>query len=239
MKDTRAQMRRSTGAGRTYDIGGEQLPSVTTIINAVPGKDRILQAWAVKQALLDGAKRADLLAEDPEAWLDIAKGAPGRSMRESGKIGTAVHEAVEAGYIPAPLQAWLDTNVDQVLGQEVVLASTAHRYAGTADYVLLMKNGSVAVADLKTGKGLYAEVALQLCAYARSDVAFSAQGGEADDAPKMTRGIGLHLRDGKLAVWEASLTDEVFEVFLGLRAAWEWYEVRGRAIQRVKGNGVR
>lgn len=164
------------------DYGGK--PSVTTVIGDTLG-------WS-KNALIGWAYKL---------------GKEGRSLRErddAAALGSAVHALVarhygadedvdEAWFQQAQpnaerVIAWIDERYDVI---ECERAMIGERYAGTLDLVLSTKiGGAVVIADLKTGKGVYDEVAIQLGAYA--DLADEIDGKE---TPR--RGLVIHACAGE------------------------------------------
>jgi hypothetical protein len=141
----------------TYHLDGVRLPSVTQILNCIakPG----LVDWKVRVGADEAA----------------------RVSRETADFGTRVHAACEKialanplDYLPFPdeimpfveaYNVWLACNVARVIGVEMRLASTAHQYAGTADLVAEMHDGSIAVVDLKTSSSVDETFGAQLSAY--------------------------------------------------------------------------
>ena len=59
------------------------------------------------------------------------------------------------------------------LASELRVAAPASGYAGTLDGLYRDKNGSIILTDLKTGRGLYPDQALQVLLYAFADIAFT------------------------------------------------------------------
>lgn len=143
------------------DYGGK--PSVTTVIGSTLG-------WS-KDALIGWAHKL---------------GREGRSLRErddAAALGSAVHALVARHYgaeedvddtVAALIDqarpnaerviAWIDERYAVIECERQMIGSD---YAGTLDLVLRDKErGDLVIADLKTGRGVYDEVAIQLGAYA-------------------------------------------------------------------------
>lgn len=191
--------------GRFYDIGGERYPSVTTILAAVAKP--ALGAWAARVTAEYCADAAGELAQMDRAeatWL--AKGAPARERDAAAERGTAVHEIIaeriagRPGVVTsatAPYLCAFDRFVVErapafALSEQTVYNPTLG-YAGTFD--LLVGMGGVDwLIDIKTGKGVYPEVAMQLAAYraATHRLTESGQGGHFDVTG--ARMGALHLR---------------------------------------------
>jgi hypothetical protein len=119
---------------------------------------------------------------------------------------------------------------------EATVHSRTHQYAGTADLIATMVVGRTkmpVVIDIKTGKRIYDEVAMQLAAYARADFVGLNDGTE---VPLLKRGRkiknGVCIRPtstGKYDIAYFDLTDEVFDKFLALLALADVEDVLRRA----------
>lgn len=147
---------------RTKD--GVKLPGVTTVIGETLG-------WG-KQALIGWAYKL---------------GKEGRSLRErddAADMGTIAHEVAGAllGGEAVDTERWTAEQIEKATPNgERVAAHILERYevlhvelpivgarcGGTLDYVLRARSdGALVLGDLKTGKGVYDEVAVQMGAYA-------------------------------------------------------------------------
>lgn len=109
----------------------------------------------------------------------------------------------------------------EILWSESTVYSREHGYAGTADLIAKVKIGRSklpAVIDVKTGKSIYNEVAMQLTAYGRADFVGLDDGTE---VPLLKSGEpvrhGICIRptaSGRYERGNFDLTDEVFDKFL-------------------------
>jgi hypothetical protein len=105
-----------------------------------------------------------------------------RIAREATDLGTRVHAVCAAAlggppcddtdpalapYVAA-VQAWVATEVAEVVACERVLVSRQQGYAGTCDLLVRLRDGALALADFKTSKQLDPGYALQLAAYRRA-----------------------------------------------------------------------
>lgn len=203
--------------GKTYQIGDERWPSVTTVVGLAPGRATALAEWRAK-------------TPDAEERMELA------SAR-----GTAVHAAIERCERPdlGDGQEWPDveTWITQFFRypplRELTIVSTEHRYAGTADLVGRRHSGKRAIVDIKTGR-IYSEHALQITAYARADGRLRPD-GDLDSWEGAEEGWVLQVTPGGLKAYRARIDQATFDVFLGLRAAWEWTNgVRRGAILRAR-----
>lgn len=179
--------RRNHGRGHSYidTDTGEKIRSVTDICKGVP--KHALEKWA--------AETTANYAIDH--WDELAEMLPSERQRElvrarivqrntAATRGTKIHalasrviagEEVELppgteGYVKAYIAFLDDFDVTPVL-TEAVIVSHAHGYCGTLDVV-----GELATMpgiyeswlyDIKTGKGVYGETALQLAGYRYAD----------------------------------------------------------------------
>lgn len=217
-------------------LDGIVIPSVTTILSRGLPKPA-LQHWAARSV-------AEYAYDNQEAWtklprdgaVDLLKREPLRFTGKRARVGTAVHSAIafyaalgeppddltdeEWGYYNAALRYLTEHDVE-ILESEVTVWSRAHSYGGTFD-LLQRRNGELEIADFKTSKAVYPDVALQLVAYARAEF-IGRQSGAEDPLPTVERGVIVRLdRSGSYEAVPASLDDDVFETFLATRCLFEW-----------------
>lgn len=168
---------------RYYVWQGRDLPSVTSI-RRMAGLPHGLHQWAlgkVIDAAINGHKGIGerLASGDPGAVALIKhelRAAATAERDAAASLGTAVHDAAAAGLtldevssaIAPRLQQfydWLAKSGAEILGSEFQVFNLTLGYAGTADALVRLRDGSIWVVDYKTGKGVYGEFALQLIAY--------------------------------------------------------------------------
>lgn len=149
---------------RVYQIGDQQLPSVTSIIKFMDKP--ALVSWAGKMAAEFAADNMDALKLlDREDQILLIKNGWRKSLNRSANFGTAVHKMIEDGIYPDPgerafgyvnqaEQMLSDWNLE-VAAQEVTLVNPAAGYAGTVDAITYNDLGDLSYADWKTGKGTY------------------------------------------------------------------------------------
>jgi hypothetical protein len=184
-----------------------QLPSVTHILDVVVNKPALQHWTYRKTlfAVADLLRRyGGKVPQDPDSLASLLKREKLRpvDVRDSAaKDGTAAHDFMEklvtagrreqnrmlkealSSATPPALRGvalWWETErdaVDKVLAAERVLVSFKGRYAGTLDIVFRRTDGTVVLADLKTG-GVYHTSFLQLAAY---KLAWEESGGESID----------------------------------------------------------
>jgi hypothetical protein len=168
---------------RFYTWQGRELPSVTSV-RRMAGLPHGLHQWAIGKVVdrvVDhiGEIVAELRNPDPShvtlvrRWL---RQAATEERDRAAELGTAVHDAAASGRTLADVGPqiaprlrqyldWLATSGAEVLGSEFQVWHLTAGYAGTADLLVRFPNGSIWLVDLKTGKGVYSEHALQLIAY--------------------------------------------------------------------------
>jgi hypothetical protein len=105
-------------------------------------------------------------------------------------------------------------------------------YAGTADFICRMRDGSVWMVDLKTGKGVYGEHALQLIAYVKAEFvgADDVVDEELTELLHSVSGMAvLHLADDGWEFDSMAPDQETWRGFRGLLAFATWMRVHERA----------
>jgi len=141
------------------------LPGVTTIIDGQLG-------WN-KQVLMNWATRTALDGQDPD-----------KIKEQAGDIGTLIHDMIEAHIVGEEFDTsgspqteidkaengylayldWESANKPQYLGIEIEVISEEYMFGGTLDILMRLDEKLVQV-DLKSSKGVYAEMIIQVAAY--------------------------------------------------------------------------
>ena len=177
-------VRRNYGRGHGYQLDGEKILGVTTIIDVLDKP--ALRNWYADQAAKRAVDEWDQLAELPiTERLDRIKYGPRDQVRAAALRGTEIHDLghklAEGGEVNVPdahrgpveaYARWLDEWEVEPIAAETPLASVTHRYGGTADLWARVgkRDGAVCLLDVKTGKGVYSETGLQLAAYRHSEL---------------------------------------------------------------------
>jgi hypothetical protein len=225
---------------RYYTWRGTEYPSVTSVRN-LAGMPHRLAAWrtnkVIERAMAEYPTLGQMLkTSTPEATATWLRQAMSVERDAAASLGTRVHDAAASGMTldkaPADLapfllqyRSWLsDSHIDIVTVEKQVF-NTAVGYAGTFDMIGRMKNGTYWLIDLKTGKGTYAEHALQLEAYARAEVV-----GEDDvvdvQATEYLHEVSgravLHLRPEGWSFKVIPASDETWIAFRGLLVFARW-----------------
>lgn len=199
------------GNGHSYYLDGVKVPGVTTILNGGIPKPALVD-WAAKTTAayavdrwdeLDGLRPSERLAKLERARWDKTEEAAAR--------GTDVHELAHRlgrgeevevppaldGYVRAYLDFTNDFDVEEVMAEFVVVKRLPWvAYMGKPDlYAYLTIDGvrESWLLDWKTGKGVYAEAALQLAAYNDADEYLDDAGDPVAYEPADRLGV-VHLR---------------------------------------------
>ena len=170
---------------RYYEWNGEQLMSVTSYRRVV-GMSIQLHNWAVGQVVEAGVlARNDLVINalpDPD-YAKAIRRAGTLKRDKAAELGTLVHEAAAMGLRPSALPdederkvflgryyEAMETMGWKVVCNEVQVFNLTKRYAGSLDLIVYdtIKN-DYALLDIKTGKGIYPDAALQLDMYRRGE----------------------------------------------------------------------
>lgn len=175
--------RRDHGKGHSYRIDGTKAIGVTTALGAL-AKPALID-WAARITTEYAVNFWDELAELPVADRMKRIGeARWNTQKEAAERGTRIHafgdqlahgkEIDVSDALRGPVEAYarfLDEWGFEAEATEAPCCSTKHGYAGTLDSVgFLGATGERVLMDIKTGKGVYDETALQLAAYRYCDL---------------------------------------------------------------------
>jgi hypothetical protein len=228
-------------------------PGVTSVISMLPKP--FLAYWQAKmvaELAVDSLDFVGQMAErDRQGAVDYLKGAANRYTKSRASVGSQAHDLFErmirGQYIGrvhpdmVPYQrhfsAFLDSVQPELVRAEDVAWSDEHRYAGSFDGILRLKLGedgrpdpagetALVMADWKTSKSTYPEVALQMSAYAHAEFII-APDGTREDMPDFDGAVVLHITDEQAAFKPVRIAEEngkpdVFAHFLHLRETFEW-----------------
>lgn len=243
---------RSSGGKRFYDWKGERFWSVTTILGGGVPKPALMP-WGIKM-VAEGAVEAvrsgalvPMVEQDPDAAVQFLKGLPWAKRDRAANLGTEIHAAIEilAQGKPWPdwplpirphmerFREWADQAQPEWLASEATVYSRTQAYAGTLDFIARI-DGAVLLGDVKTGKAIYPETALQLSAYRHAEFMGLPDGSE-QPMPAVDGAIALHLTDTACEQVAVRADDEVFRAFLFAREVFRWQEETSK---RVIGEAV-
>lgn len=220
---------------------GHKAPGVTSIVGMLPKS--FLTYWAAKltaETAVDNLTAITALAEsDRDGAVDYLKGAHTRYTRSRAKIGTDAHDMFErmirgedvrrVGMDLEPYRAhfaeFLDRVQPRLISAEDVMWSDTHDYAGSSDAILEMEDDDgtpvIVMADWKTSKSAYPDVALQLSAYAHADRIITAD-GESRPMTEIEAGAVLHITPQRWELIPVRIDQPVFDYFLALRQVFDW-----------------
>jgi len=203
--------------GNFYWINKAPFASVTQILKAIDKP--ALRYWFGKEVYY-------AMVKNPTLGEKEALSAPYKTSGKARERGKTIHSVVEAykssktvietipeefkGYVKA-FYGWIEGEKIKIEEREKTVVSKKHNYAGTLD-LLVLKDKSRWIIDVKTGKDIYPEAFLQLSAYKHAL--------EEDTEIKVDRiGVLLLQENGKHKFAEG---EDNFEVFLAIKKLWEF-----------------
>lgn len=218
---------------RTYTKNKKKYVSVTTIIKTGLNKPA-LNNWVVKNIADFAMKNPEVLALPYDEGMKVLTTLGTEKRDSAAKLGTSVHNdadhtskgTVNKSIIPEEATPFIDSftrfcsDYQPVpLYTEAEVYSDRYEYAGTLDAIYEI-GGKVYVCDLKTGRRIYEEVALQLAAYRNAD--YILLGRKEIPMPKIDGAIVLHLRPDKYQAKKVQSGPEVFDAFLACYDMYNW-----------------
>lgn len=243
-------VRRNYGRGHGYKLDGEKCMGVTTAIDVLDKP--ALRNWYANEAAKRAVNEWDRLSELPVSdRLEYIKFGPRDVMQAAALRGTEIHalgDLLARGESPdvppehvGPVEAYarfLDAWDVETIASETPLANTEHRYAGTADLWARVgkRDNAVCLVDVKTGKGVYNEVGLQLAAYRFSDLLQPEKGVEIQ-TPAVDLVYVAHVLPDDVRMVPVNAGPETFRTFLYVltvaraREAWEEWPLIGSAVR--------
>lgn len=251
--------RRNYGNGHGYLLDGEKVPGVTTVIGALDKP--ALVNWAAQTTAayaidhwerLSGVGVANRLKE-----LEAARYQKNKTAVVKGNRIHAMGERVAAGEpiddVPQELRSAVQAYADMLdawgfepIALEAPAANFDYRYAGTFDGIFTSEKTGPVLVDIKTGKGVYSETALQLAAYMHCDVYLEEveqtgpRGGKLKsewverDMPGLNGALVFHIRTetedspASVEVLPVTVDEGIFDTFLYLLEVHEqWIKRTG------------
>lgn len=217
-------------SGRIYERDGRKFTSVTTIINDGIPKPALI-GWAAKMT-------AEFAIAHPDATIEEMKAARFASSDEASARGTALHKWVEQwalaeGHVKAPTDEVLCKMSAQWLvladkhnvvpeASEFTVYNEALGYAGTADMVATV-DGIPSLVDVKTGKDVYHDAALQLCALAHGEY-IGIHNGPTFPMPTFDRCLVAHVRPTFARFYPVNVDEWAWRTFRAARAISQWMQ---------------
>ena len=214
------------------------LPSVTTVAK-IMDKSGPLVGWAKRIT----AEAAVSHAEDIPKWVamsgptgaaDLLTKAADYKRDTAADLGSAIHNIADRivkrqefsvspeqePFVASYLRFITDWAPEFKLVEAMVFSLT-HRYAGTLDLVCKI-DGETWLLDIKTGKGIYPDMALQLAAYGYAE--FVGYPGDPTEyaIPDIDRWGILHVRPEAYKLHPMAVDRETYGAFLAARALFDW-----------------
>ncbi|MFJ9646716.1 hypothetical protein [Streptomyces sp. NPDC101206] len=243
-------------------------PGVTSVVSMLPKPFlNFWYARMTAELAVDSLAFVEqMAAQDRQGAIDFLKGAARRYTKIRADVGSKAHDLFERmirgeriGHVHPDLEpyrvqfaAFLKAVNPRLERAEDVAWSDTHGYAGSFDAVVTVwldeageptpdRSGvpHLLIVDWKTSKDTYADVALQMAAYAHADRIISPD-GTAEPMPDFDGAAVLHITPDQWAFKPVHITDEVFGFFLALRKIFDWDRsvsktVIGRAIAKSAG----
>lgn len=186
------------------------------------------------------------VVSDPDAVqaaVEYLKSAPWRDRDRKANVGTAVHQEIEAYILGTPrpevapeLRPYLDAfhrfltdYQPEFEMSEGTVWNRTESYAGTLDWIARITVRGVPVtilADTKTGKDIYPEVALQLALYRNAEFVLMPDGSEVP-MPRVDGAVVLHLcpeRPEGYRLIPVQTDEAVFRSALYVREVFRWID---------------
>lgn len=155
-------------------------------------------------------------------------------------LGSLVHDTIEAHVLGQPFpdvigdaaphmerfSEFLEAYQPEFIAAEAPVFSRSQKYAGTLDFIArfpglpetsTLPASPTLLVDVKTGKGVYHEVGLQLAAYRYGDTFFGMPDGTEMPVPQVDGCAVLHLRPDFFRLVEVRADEDVFRTFLYCR----------------------
>jgi hypothetical protein len=242
-----------------------RLPGVTSIVGMLPKPFlQFWNAKMVAELAVDSIDFVARMAErDRQGAVDYLKGAARRYTSMRADVGSKAHDLFErmmrgeyVGRVHPDLEPYRanfaefmrEVNPELVRAEDIAW-SEKHGYAGSFDAILRVWLGEdgkptpdrsgtphLLIVDWKTSKDTYADVALQMSAYANAETVIDPD-GNTEPMPEFDGAAVLHITPDQWAFKPVRIDPDVFEFFLNLRKTFTWDRdvsktVIGRAIAK-------
>jgi hypothetical protein len=177
-----------------------------------------------------------------EEAVTLIKEASIRYMEKTSVLGTQVHSEVERlvnGGIEnctphtSHFKAWAAEYKPQYMLSEATVYNRREGYAGTLDFLAKINTKNIII-DVKTGKNVYPEVALQLCAYAHGE--FIGRDNRELELPHIDGAAVLHLRPRGFKFIPVRIDDEVWQSFRYVKEAHRWKAFLSKRVFNTNGS---
>lgn len=214
-----------------YVDGKGPLTSVTRIVRALD-RSGPLVGWAKREVAACAVRNHDMVSQliatggkdQAASWL---ANIPDYQRDEAADLGSRVHvladaiargedvhpTGVEVPYVRA-YRKFLRAVNPQIVASEQMVANLSYGYGGTFDLAAYV-DGVLTLLDIKTGKAVYAETALQLAGYASAEFTGSPGDATRHPLPAFLRYGVVHLQPDD---WTLIPYDVNTETILAFRA---------------------
>lgn len=239
------------------DFPDIKYPGVTSVVGMLPKPFLAFwQARMVAELAVDSLDFVERMAErDRQGAVDYLKGAANRYTKTRSRVGSDAHDLFERmirderiGRVHpdmVPYQrnfgAFLDGVQPELVRAEDVAWSDQHKYAGSFDGILRLRlddqgkpdphgDPALVMADWKTSKATYPDVALQMSAYAHAETIIAPDGARTP-MPEFDGAVVLHITEDQAAFKPVRIDrSDVFAHFLHLRATFEWVQRTSKTV---------
>lgn len=195
----------------TYVVGGSHYTRVTRVLNVLHNEG--IEAWKLKV----GAEEAKRILEEASSF-----GTRVHSIVEGINLDPHGYRCQDAEMLPwfEAYHDWWHANVRATVSSERLVLSHVHRYAGTLDMILDLKDGRRVIVDAKTNRTSVSSTArLQMSAYAHALV-------ETEDEEIDGRLVVWmpSSKPGKLVVMEFDNPQDDWDAFEAALTLYRWRE---------------
>ena len=241
-------VRRNQGSSHSYTLDGNRIPGVTTVIGILDKP--ALVNWAAKEtaiyadenwAKLSAMRSGDRIDEMTKARYNtnrkaVVKGNRVHALGERLAHGETVDVPLEIRSQVDAYARFLDRWDLTMVATETPVCHTDWAFGGTFDLIAESPRYGRSLMDIKTGSGVYSEVALQLNAYAQCDLRLVAseitgpRGGKRTEwleapMPQIDTLLVAHVLVDEVEMVPVKLDPHIFDAFLHLLEVFEsWHK---------------
>ena len=242
-------VRKNAGSSHSYLLDGAKVPGVTTVIGILDKP--ALVNWAAREtasyADANWARLSEMRSGDRIPLMEKARYNTNRKAVVKGnRIHNLGEQLANGKTVDVPLDIrpqveayakFLDGWDLTTVATETPVCSTEWGYAGTFDLIAESPRFGRALMDIKTGKGVYSEVALQLNAYANCDLRLVGEevtgprGGVKTEwleasLPSIDSLLVAHVLEDSVEMVPVKLDPAIFEAFLHMLEIFETWHKR-------------
>lgn len=244
-------VRKNAGTSHSYTLDGLRIPGVTTVIGILDKP--ALVGWAARETAiytdenwdkLAGMRSGDRIPLMEKARFNtnrkaVVKGNRIHNLGEQLANGVTVDVPLEIRSQVEAYAKFLDDWGLTTVATETPVCSTEWAFGGTFDLITESDRFGRSLMDIKTGKGVYAEVALQENAYANCDLRLipkeivGPRGGIKTEwveapMPPIDTLLVAHVLEDTVEMVPVKLDPTIFEAFLHMLEIFEtWHKRTG------------